>query len=340
MEHISDIERRRAFSRWLRTGHLTSIRGPDGIERKFNPWHDPDTGRFTFANTGVYHARGGGGGGARSSGPRSVDGGGPDSSPADDLVITAKRQTVDDVGSLSDGELDGFERAAKAGRWTERRENREIHEYARLKRAVAARAVMEKRGERDWAKQGRDFGRLYGEALAAEALGVGAAKFVVAPAIRKAAPIIERVLRPQAYARKLADRTPLPPAPKPIWVDENATMNRRARTYNDGAPGARSNPLTKRGQAPALYRTTSDGKRRLVRFDGYEGGRYPVYIDRKTGLRFTAKSKDQVRRQSAALRENNAVGRWDVPDQATKKKALKLLKDVGIDNIGVKVVPI
>ncbi len=58
MIEISDSERRHAFSQWLRTGRLASIRGPEGIELKFNPWHDPADGRFTFAGSGRYHGAG------------------------------------------------------------------------------------------------------------------------------------------------------------------------------------------------------------------------------------------------------------------------------------------
>lgn len=42
----------------------------EGIRFKFNPWHDPDNGRFTFAGTGSYFGRGGNdpsGGAARPS---------------------------------------------------------------------------------------------------------------------------------------------------------------------------------------------------------------------------------------------------------------------------------
>lgn len=51
MIQISDCERRRAFSIWLRTGRLPS--SSDGVEVKFNPWHDPRNGRFTFAPGGA-----------------------------------------------------------------------------------------------------------------------------------------------------------------------------------------------------------------------------------------------------------------------------------------------
>ncbi|MBN8849033.1 MAG: hypothetical protein J0I73_13190 [Sphingomonas sp.] len=58
MIDVSETERRHAFSMWLRTGRWPVARGADGTELKFNPWHDPGDGRFTFANTGNYHGRG------------------------------------------------------------------------------------------------------------------------------------------------------------------------------------------------------------------------------------------------------------------------------------------
>lgn len=55
MMELSEDEWRRAFPAWLRTGRLPSIQKGDAIERKFNPWHDPEDGRFTFAGSGNYH---------------------------------------------------------------------------------------------------------------------------------------------------------------------------------------------------------------------------------------------------------------------------------------------
>lgn len=43
-----------AFEIYLRTGR----RLPTGVEVKFNPWHDPENGRFTFAGSGQYYGRG------------------------------------------------------------------------------------------------------------------------------------------------------------------------------------------------------------------------------------------------------------------------------------------
>lgn len=49
-----------AFSLWLRTGRLPPVATASGVELKFNPWHDPDDGRFTFAGSGRHHGAGGG----------------------------------------------------------------------------------------------------------------------------------------------------------------------------------------------------------------------------------------------------------------------------------------
>src|SRR5690606_10147677 len=86
--------RRRAFSLWLRTGRLPRWLKPAASEVKFNPWHDPDDGRFTFAGSGRYFGRGGGrgaearhsddrragrgasAGGGRAGGGRGPSGGG------------------------------------------------------------------------------------------------------------------------------------------------------------------------------------------------------------------------------------------------------------------------
>lgn len=52
MNQASKSERRRAFTFWLRTGRLPNLQDTDGVEVKFNPWHDPDNGRFTFVGGG------------------------------------------------------------------------------------------------------------------------------------------------------------------------------------------------------------------------------------------------------------------------------------------------
>ncbi len=49
---ISAQDRRRAFSQWMRTGIWHGAFDAGGIEHKFNPYHDPRNGQFTFAPGG------------------------------------------------------------------------------------------------------------------------------------------------------------------------------------------------------------------------------------------------------------------------------------------------
>ncbi|MDE2619367.1 MAG: DNA/RNA non-specific endonuclease [Sphingomonadales bacterium] len=60
---IADIEERerRAFLHWLRTGRILPDGDGPAPQWKFNPWHDPADGRFTFRNAGRYFGFGGGG---------------------------------------------------------------------------------------------------------------------------------------------------------------------------------------------------------------------------------------------------------------------------------------
>ncbi|MFJ4291928.1 DUF637 domain-containing protein [Cupriavidus sp. NPDC089707] len=125
-------------------------------------------------------------------------------------------------------------------------------------------------------------------------------------------------------------------ANKVHWVDENAGMSQKARDYNDSATGARSNPSTQTGQAPALERTMPDGSTRLVKFDGVDGD---VMVDRKISVVTTDKAKDQALRQSEVLAQNGMTGRWEVPTEQQAARAQKMFTDLGITNIKVKVVP-
>lgn len=61
-------EYRQAFAIWLRTGRWPRPTQAE-LETKYNHWHDPDDGRFTFSGRGAHdgHGRGGNTGGARAS---------------------------------------------------------------------------------------------------------------------------------------------------------------------------------------------------------------------------------------------------------------------------------
>jgi hypothetical protein len=84
---VSVQERRRAFTHWLRTGHLPLSRAPDGLELKFNPYHDPHNGQFTFAP-----------GGSGSPGNAAVS---TRRAPASGMLAAVKQSAVIDRGSTS-----------------------------------------------------------------------------------------------------------------------------------------------------------------------------------------------------------------------------------------------
>lgn len=47
------------FALWIRTGRWPDPDASVAVERKFNPWHDPEDGRFTFAGQGRHYGSGG-----------------------------------------------------------------------------------------------------------------------------------------------------------------------------------------------------------------------------------------------------------------------------------------
>ncbi|MGU3389545.1 hypothetical protein [Sphingomonas sp. M1A8_2b] len=55
MVQTANGEHRSGFSHWLRTGRRPTAISPEGIELKFNPWHDPEDGRFTFVGAGSHY---------------------------------------------------------------------------------------------------------------------------------------------------------------------------------------------------------------------------------------------------------------------------------------------
>ena len=111
-------------------------------------------------------------------------------------------------------------------------------------------------------------------------------------------------------------------------------MSLRAQKYNDSASGARSNVITRKGQALSLSYIDSSGKSKIVRFDGLEDN---VLIDRKIAVVTSPKVKNQILRQSAALKENNMQGVWEVPDASQGKRALKMMQELKINNIQVRI---
>ena len=78
-----------AFEWWLRTGREL----PAGRERKFNPWHDPEDGRFTFSQQGRFFGSGGGSTGrAQMTKPPAPQP--PAKKPGQAAVLPQQRQPV------------------------------------------------------------------------------------------------------------------------------------------------------------------------------------------------------------------------------------------------------
>jgi hypothetical protein len=78
MDFTTEELQRAALRIWIRTGILLETPSPAPPEEKYNHWHDPANGRFTFRGTGVHDGtpnvrkprpvRGGSFGGAGASG--------------------------------------------------------------------------------------------------------------------------------------------------------------------------------------------------------------------------------------------------------------------------------
>jgi len=161
----------------------------------------------------------------------------------------------------------------------------------------------------------RDIGRAAGKVAGNVALAVAPGA-----ALSKAA-----ALRRLAIARPRITFDP----PQIGWVKETTTSKKAWKPYNDSAPGARA------GQAPTLMRTMPNGSKRPVKFDGIQGD---FMVDRKWAVVNRPRSRAQILRQSEVLAQHRLIGTWEVPTPVEKTKALKLLKQMSITNIHVKVV--
>lgn len=328
MTEATDDKQRRAFSHWLRTGRVPPALGPDGLELKFNPWHDPTNGRFTFAGAGSRHGTGGKQrlradtighipkkpapvvkakttatprqrpnpalefAGGVGEGLRDVakDTAAGIRSTLTTNPVTTLRDTTQGIAAMIDGVIAAEDTPARI-------------QIARARRAVANASA-------------RDLGHATGSAIGNGAL-------TVAPA-----GVITRASRAR-YLRKIGPRPTFEPI-KIGWAKENlGKKDTEWRRYNDAADGARP------GEAPTLMRTMPDGSKRPVKFDGI---RADYVIDRKWEVVGKPNARAQVLRQAQALAENGQIGVWEVPTPLQKTKALKLLRKLDVTNIKVRIV--
>lgn len=128
------------------------------------------------------------------------------------------------------------------------------------------------------------------------------------------------------------------------WVDEggdlraggSAGMRPDAYSHQSSAPGARSNVLTGRSQAPYLEFTDPAGNVVGAKFDGVQG---IELIDRKLNPFFSKKAVDQATRQAAVAEYYGLKAVWELPSKAAVEAANRFLMANGISGITVRLAP-
>jgi hypothetical protein len=356
-----------AFSWWLRTGKLPPARSPDGLELKFNPWHDPEDGRFTFAGAGRHY--GASGTDAVSSEKRRAL---TSSNPAPVLWDRSKSRN----SALPKAGTSRAETAAKDGQRPVNRASPKVKpepvEGSRpgnqpnpvtefvggvgeglydvgTQTVAGVRAALTTNPVATVCNAGRGIAGMIDAAIAAEdtpariqasraasavanasARDIGRVTGTVAGNVALAA-APGAALSKAAVLRRLRmarPRTTFDP-PQIGWVTETTKSQKPWKAYNDAATGAQP------GRAPTLMRTMADGSKRPVKFDGIQGD---YVIDRKWKVVDAPHARAQLLRQSEVLAEHRLIGTWEVPTPVQKAKALKLFKKMKVANIHVKVV--
>jgi hypothetical protein len=348
----------------LRTGKVPPPLSPDGLELKFNPWHDPVDGRFTFTGAGGHYGASGIDvasrrvsarlGRAQSMGDRSKsptatlpEAAAPRAGPlAGDGQRSVERGSVpvqptripgsppashpnpvaEFVGGVGQGLYDVGEGAVTG-----------VHAALTTNPVTTVRNVGRGiAGMIDTAIAAEDTPARVQVSRAADAVAnasardIGRATGTVAGNITLAAAPGAALSKVSALRRlsMARPRTTFDP-PQIGWVKENLGRDSAAKRYNDLATGARPD------QAPTLMRTMPDGSNRPVKFDGIQGG---YVIDRKLKVVDAPHARAQLLRQSQVLEQHRLIGTWEVPTSAQRIKALKLLKKMSVTNIKVRVV--
>lgn len=119
MMQLTEGEKRRVFAIWLRSGRLPTVRSAEGLECKFNPWHDPTNGRFTYAGMGRTGPGFAGDGGSGRSNQAGGARNGPTASTMRGLPNTAHRPTNKDSKPVAHSNSSvAAKRPSERGTWT------------------------------------------------------------------------------------------------------------------------------------------------------------------------------------------------------------------------------
>lgn len=358
---------RNAFSLWLRTGKVPSALSPDGLELKFNPWHDPVSGRFTFAGAGRHDGFSKSDTTNTGSGRPSSHVGRARSLDDHDMSRTVARPKAK-VPQASPIAGDG-QRSAESGSFTVQsthipgaRLGDQPNPIAEFVRGVGlglydvgegtvagVRTALTTNPITTVRSAGRGIAGMIDTAIAAEdmparvqisravgSIGNASARDI-GNATGSVAGNVALAVAPGAALSKVSAWRSLRIArqhdtynpPQIGWVKETLKPDEPWTAYNDSATGARA------GQAPTLMRTMPDGSKRPVKFDGIQGD---YVIDRKWGVRDAPHARAQILRQSQVLAQHRLTGTWEVPNTVQRTKALKILKKLKVTNIKVRVV--
>jgi hypothetical protein len=326
------------------------------MELKFNPWHDPADGRFTFAGSGHYHGAG------RAEpvhhAPKVVARSNL-RKPQIPTGLTLETLRTGQPVRLGPGPVARAKTGVRAKPAAPRLRGQPTSEFisgvgeglrgVAQGAAAGVRSALTTNPATTVSNINRGIAGMIDTAIAAEdtpaniqiARAIDAAAHASAREIGRATGSVvgnaALVVAPGAALvkvsalRRLRGAAPRPSFDPPQigWVKENLHSKEAWKLYNDGAPGARPN------QAPTLMRTMPDGSKRPVKFDGFEGD---YVIDRKWSVSDRPRARAQLLRQSQALAEHRLIGIWEVPNEKTRIAALKLFKKMNVTNIKVKVV--
>ncbi|MES2336519.1 MAG: hypothetical protein V4537_00295 [Pseudomonadota bacterium] len=323
MINIDESEHRRSFAAWLRTGRLPIVSN-DGTELKFNPWHDPDDGRFTHAGTGRNY--GSPGAASKGRGPGNLRARTPAAAPSRSPSSTPLRKVAEFAGGVAHGVRDVGKQTASAlydaattnpvttvrnfGEGVAR-----VIDASIAAEETPAHVQVRRAALRVANASAHDLGYATGQVAGNSGLAV----------VPGAAATKITALRRAAMARPREVFAP----PSVVWPKESLGKDSLAKRYNDAATGSQP------GQAPALMRTMPDGSKRPVKFDGVDAD---TLIDRKLKVVDAPRARAQTLRQSEVLAQHRLVGTWEVPNNRQKIAAKRLFRKLNITNIKVRIV--
>ncbi|WP_188053947.1 hypothetical protein [Sphingosinithalassobacter sp. CS137] len=374
---ISSEQRRQAFSVWLRTGWLPSPGGRGGLELKFNPWHDPENGRFTFAGHGRYYGRG------REIDPKRA----PQNAPT---IVIQENPHLPKLTSAEEVEALTAKLLAEHG---DNSANRALIEAQRQRllaglSSSANSAVDQQRSRPEVIKFAEGLGEAVYDVASGTVTGIYSLlttspltsirniEFGIAGTIDSALEAEDTPAHVQ-FSRAFdavthASAHDIGYAAGTLIGDVGLGFGSRALVYKFSAlrgvdKGSAVEPASPQvtwlqetntatgfakdynDSALGAYSDAATRRSRVpalprtmedgsIRFVKFDGLDANTLIDRKWTVVTAPNGKAQALRQSIVLKQHGLIGRWEVPSLRERRKAMRMLHSLGITNIGVLVV--